>query len=418
MFSQLPMYQRIGASAYKANLDNTIALDTLTGHPHRHFKTVHIAGTNGKGSVAHLLASIFQEAGYKTGLYTSPHLRDFRERIRVNGEMISEDSVVRFIEKYAKSFEKIKPSFFEMTFAMAMQSFKDENIDLAIVETGMGGRLDSTNIITPSLSIITNIGYDHMQFLGNTLRNIAIEKAGIIKPLIPVVLGQGKPEYLDIFTTSALINKCDFHLADSEVILETHEHSMEGITFSYLLNHTRKDGKYFCPLAGKYQTHNLKTVLCACSVLAGSFNITNEHIKSGVKNVLSNTHLKGRWQVLMRAPLIICDTAHNLDGLAEVLEQLKALSFSKYHFVIGMVNDKDVDKVLQYFPADACYYFCKPDIPRGLSETILTEKANSIGLSGRSYSSVNEALNAATLLAKPNELIYVGGSTFVVAEVV
>lgn len=410
LYSQLPMFQRIGAAAYKANLDNTYALMEVLDQPHKKFKSVHIAGTNGKGSTAHLLASIYQEAGYKTGLYTSPHLKDFRERIRLNGEMIPQEFVIDFVAKYAKNFKSISPSFFELTMAMAFQYFAEEKVDIVILETGLGGRLDSTNIVNPELSIITNIGKDHMQFLGNTLPEIAGEKAEIIKANTPVLIGEKQVEIQTVFEQKAEALSASLSYAEDLVDLEF-EASM-----NYRVSYSKKElfENLNFPLRGNYQIKNLKTAIASAMLLKLPLNA----IKSGIENVLINTHLAGRWQTLSQNPLTICDTAHNEDGLFYVMKQLEETPHKNLHFVLGLVNDKVIDEILKLFPKNAIYYFCKADIPRGLEVEILQAKAEEIGLIGKTYTSVNAALRAAKEVATEEDLVFVGGSTFTVAEVV
>ncbi len=396
LFSQLPMFHRIGAAAYKANLDNTIALSKATGFPYRNFKTIHVAGTNGKGSVSHMLASILQESGLKTGLFTSPHLQDFRERIKVNGEMISQEYVTDFVIKNSGLFETIKPSFFEMTFAMGMCYFRDMVVDIAVVETGMGGRLDSTNVITPELSIITNIGYDHMQFLGNTLEKIASEKAGIIKDGVPVVIGESNPETDGVFINKAKELNSSLIFADKLVNLyEYNEINM--------------------PLTGEYQPKNLKTVIAAGGILQQY--ISRESLVKGIHKTIINTGLQGRWQTLATKPLTICDIGHNSHGLAYVVSQLKKQKYNKLHFVLGAVNDKDITSILKMLPQDALYYFCRPDIPRGLDSSELRMQALEAGLTGIDCKTVASAYNEALHNANDDDMIFIGGSTFVVAEV-
>jgi len=396
MFGQLPMYQKQGASAYKEDLTNTILLANHLHNPEKEIKTIHVAGTNGKGSTSHFLASILQEAGYKTGLYTSPHLKDFRERIKINGEDISEDFVVDFIASNKSFFEENQLSFFEMTVGLAFDYFRQEKVDIAIIEVGLGGRLDSTNIISPLLSVITNIGLDHIQFLGNTIEKIASEKAGIIKPKTPVVIGEYTSETKPVFENKAKETQSEIFFA-SELIQET----------------------YPSVLLGDYQVQNKKTVLQAIRVLQSQnqFKISEENIKNGFWNVVNNTGLQGRWQQLGSNPKIICDTAHNKHGLEIVMKQLQREEFDVLHFVLGVVNDKDLDGVLPLFPKNAKYYFCKPNIPRGLEASILAEKAISFGLNGKVFNSVTEAYEEATENASQNDFIYVGGSTFVVAEI-
>lgn len=396
MFGQLPMYQKQGASAYKEDLTNTILLANHLNNPEKEIKTIHVAGTNGKGSTSHFLASILQEAGYKTGLYTSPHLKDFRERIKINGEDISEDFVVDFIASNKSFFEENQLSFFEMTVGLAFDYFRQENVDIAIIEVGLGGRLDSTNIISPLLSVITNIGLDHIQFLGNTVEKIASEKAGIIKPKTPVVIGEYTSETKPVFESKAKDMQSEIFFA-SELIEET----------------------YPSVLLGDYQVQNKKTVLQAIRVLQSQnqFKISEENIKDGFWNVVKNTELQGRWQQLGSHPKIICDTAHNKHGLEIVMKQLQREEFDTLHFVLGVVNDKDLDDVLPLFTKNAKYYFCKPNIPRGLEASILAEKVTSFGLNGKVFNSVTEAYEEAKKNASESDFIYVGGSTFVVAEI-
>ncbi|MCF8459466.1 MAG: bifunctional folylpolyglutamate synthase/dihydrofolate synthase [Flavobacteriales bacterium] len=424
LFSQLPMYQRQGAPAFKKDLTNTLALCQLLGNPQHKFKSIHVAGTNGKGSVSHMLASVFQSAGYKVGLYTSPHLRDFRERIKMDGQMISEQSVVDFVEKFQSDFERIKPSFFEMTVALAFDHFAKNQVDIAIVEVGLGGRLDSTNIITPALSVITNIGYDHQQFLGETLPEIAGEKAGIIKPNVPVVIGEFQQEVAEVFEEKARLTNSRLRFANREWEIRNAELLSNSVDdYSLKMSVRHYDGVELdveAQLTGPHQTKNLITVLEAVRTLSDAgWNVTLDHFKEGVKTVVDRTGLLGRWQILQRNPLVVCDTGHNMEGLLPNLQRL--LSNRKpeqLHFVWGMVNDKDVSKTLRMLPKDANYYFCKPDVPRGLDVSVLEQKASELGLQHNSFQSVSEALQAAKQLTKADEIIYVGGSTFVVAEVV
>ncbi len=413
------MYQRIGGAAYKADLNNTIELLNLLGNPHHNFKSVHIAGTNGKGSTSHMLASVFQEAGYKTGLYTSPHLRDFRERIRLNGEMIPEEKVVSFIAEHKEQFEKMELSFFEMTVGMAFDFFSKENVDIAIVEVGMGGRLDSTNLITPELSVITNIGLDHVKFLGDTMEKIAGEKAGIIKPNIPVVIGETQPETHQVFEAKAAECKSPIHFADQ--IFDCNKIHIESNTvqkFDIWKNNELYMEAIEIPLMGNYQQKNLTTVMCALDLLREKFNLSDDDIREGIAKVIRNTHLMGRWQILNDDPLTIADTGHNVAGITEVVKQLAELRYNKLHFVLGMVNDKDIDHVLQLLPRSAEYYFCKADIPRGLDANILAEKAFESGLRGLVYESVRHAYLSAVNNAHFGDVVFVGGSNFIVAEVV
>ncbi len=415
LFAQLPMFQREGQAAYKANLDNTLRLDEHFRHPHRRFKTIHVAGTNGKGSVSHMLASILQEAGYKTGLYTSPHLKDFRERIKINGEMIPEEYVTGFVEQNQDFFAALHPSFFEMTVAMAFKYFADREVDVAVIEVGLGGRLDSTNIITPLTSVITNISFDHMALLGDTLEKIAAEKSGIIKPHIPVVIGTRDRNYDFVFEGKA--RSCDAPLtfaSDEWKIRQNNDGSYDlshrsGISFSSLV----------CELKGSYQRKNIPTVLESVLSLQNSgLAIREEHIRNGIACVIRNTGLHGRWEKLVNTPYTVCDTGHNIDGLTEVVAQLRSCTYRHLHFVIGMVNDKDVNSVLRILPREATYYFCKASIPRAMNEQELAGKARSCGLQGTTYPTVSEAYAAARKNAIPEDMIYIGGSTFVVAEVV
>ena len=394
LFKQLPMFQQQGASAYKSDLSNTLALAKHLNHPENKFKSIHLAGTNGKGSTSSMLASILQEADYKVGLYTSPHLKDFRERIKINGKEISEDYVVDFIKTHKAFFEHNQLSFFEMTVGLAFQYFVDEKVDIAIIEVGMGGRLDSTNIITPLVSVITNIGYDHTQFLGNTLELISAEKAGIIKPNVPVVIGEYVSETKNIFIETANKNKAPIYFAQ--------ESNFEDFP---------------CGLLGDYQVQNKKTVVQTIELIKEDFNISQENIKSGLLNVVDNTGLLGRWQVLRENPTVICDTAHNAHGLEIVMNQINNQIFNQLHVVLGVVNDKDLDSILPLFPKNAFYYFCKPNISRGLNVSILKEKASTYKLKGTECDSVSEAYALALNESNEGDLIYIGGSTFVVAEI-
>ena len=419
MFNKLPMYQRIGAAAYKADLNNTIQLLDLLDNPHNSFKSVHVAGTNGKGSVSHTLASVFQEAGYKTGLYTSPHLRDFRERIRINGEMIPEENVVQFIDNYKDKFEAMELSFFEMTVGMAFDYFRNEKVDIAIVEVGMGGRLDSTNLITPELSIITNIDFDHTKFLGDTRAKIAYEKAGIIKPGIPVVIGETHPETEQVFIDKA--KECGSSIYFADQIFDCDKIYFESFTeqkFDVWKNSELYMEALEIPLMGNYQQKNLTTVMCAIDLLRDKFNLSDDDIRDGISKVVRNTHLMGRWQILCKDPLTIADTGHNVAGITEVVRQLAEMHYGKLHFVLGMVNDKDIDSVLQLLPRGAEYYFCKADIPRGLDANILAEKAFDMGLRGQVFESVSHAYRSAVNNARFGDVVFIGGSNFTVAEVV
>jgi dihydrofolate synthase/folylpolyglutamate synthase len=422
LYSQLPLFTRVGASAYKANLDNTIELCKRLGDPQHKFKSVHVAGTNGKGSTSHMLAAILQTAGYKTGLYTSPHLKDFRERIRINGQMISEQEVIDFVEKHKADFEDIRPSFFEMTVGLAFDIFAREKVDIAIIEVGLGGRLDSTNIITPLLSVITNIGWDHMNILGDTLQLIAAEKAGIIKQGVPVVIGEHQPEVAEIFIRKAEYEQAGIVFA-SDLLKVANVHQLDNDLDEFLEVTLEAPGGsitgYRLDLPGIYQVKNLKTVLCAVNQLrTQGFDIGDDDVRSALSKVKLLIGLHGRWETLNKHPLTICDTGHNPEGIAEVLQNIAAVDYEKLHFILGVVNDKDIGKILDMLPKDAVYYFCKPDIPRGLDAQNLKQQARSFSLDGEVYPSVKAAFLAAQQSAGRNDLVFVGGSTFVVAEVV
>jgi dihydrofolate synthase/folylpolyglutamate synthase len=396
MYKQLPMYQRIGKAAYKVDLSNTILLANHLNNPHKKIKTIHIAGTNGKGSTSHMLASVLQEAGYKTGLYTSPHLKDYRERIKINGKPISKSYVSNFITEHKPFFEEHKLSFFEMTVGLACSYFNDKKVDIAIIEVGLGGRLDSTNIITPEVSVITNIGLDHTQFLGDTLSQIATEKGGIIKPKVPVVIGETTPETLPIFKEIALKNKTEIYL--------TEEISTPKIKTDLL---------------GKYQNQNSKTTFVTLKILKKlGWKISEKDVLKGLQNIVKNTGLMGRWQLLQLKPKVICDTAHNTHGLKPVLEQLQSEKYTNLHIVLGVVNDKNLDQILPLFPRKATYYFCSPKIDRGLNPIDLKNKALKFNLIGEEYTSVQKAYKEALKNASQEDVIFIGGSTFVVAEVV
>jgi dihydrofolate synthase/folylpolyglutamate synthase len=422
LFGQLPMFHRIGAAAYKADLGNTIALCAMLGHPENKFRSIHIAGTNGKGSTSHFLASVLQETGLKTGLFTSPHLKDFRERIRINGHMISKKEVSAFVRQHQAEFTAIQPSFFEWTFALAAWYFAKENVDIAVMETGMGGRLDSTNVITPIVSVITNIGLDHTQFLGETLAAIAGEKAGIIKTGIPVIIGETDPETALVFEQVSRDNNSPVTFADQQIVLQSSGYSRHKpplLKAEYYSGLNRTTYQLTSPLSGKYQLKNLATVLGTLELLRlKGIKIEEENILDGIRKVLKNTGLMGRWQTLSRNPLTIADIGHNPDGIREVLQQIELTPHHKLHFVIGVVNDKDVRAMLGKLPTDASYYFCKADIPRGLDAGELASQAREFNLKGNIYPSVKEALRAAQQAAQAGDLVLVGGSAFVVAEVV
>ncbi len=396
MFNQLPMYQHQGASAYKKNLTNTLLLSNYLGNPEKKIKCIHVGGTNGKGSTSHLLASVLQEAGYKVGLYTSPHLKDFRERIKINGVEISKTFVTEFIDEHIDFFKTNNLSFFEMTVGLALDYFAKENVAIAIIEVGMGGRLDATNIITPLVSVITNIGLDHTQFLGNTLESIATEKAGIIKNSIPVVIGEYNSETKPVFQNKANSTDSAIYYA-ADLIEET----------------------YPSDLLGDYQLHNKRTVIQTLTVLQNQneFKIPEAALQNGFLNVSKNTGLQGRWQQLNDFPKVICDTAHNKHGLEITLHQVKNTTFDRLHIVLGVLNDKDLDEILPLFPKNAIYYFCKPAIPRGLETSILAEKGHYYNLIGEAFNSVSAAYAAALESATKRDFIYIGGSTFVVAEI-
>ena len=393
LFSRLPMYQRDGVVAYKADIGNIVAASKTLKDPHKKFKSIHIAGTNGKGSVSHMLASIFQEAGYKVGLYTSPHLKDFRERIKLSGKMIAKSEVIQFVSKNKTAFEKIDLSFFEFTVALAFHYFAYQKVDIAIIETGLGGRLDSTNIINPELSIITNIGLDHTNLLGDTIQKIAKEKAGIIKSNTPIIIGRNQEEIKPIFQNIANEKKAPLKYATAH--------------------------NFTADVKGNYQKENINTVVTAISeIQKQGWKITDENIKDGLLNTIKNTGLLGRWQILGQNPLVICDTGHNEDGIKVVFNQLKQTPHKSLHVVFGATNDKDLDTILNLLPKDAKYYFCKPNILRGLDENILKEIANKKEIKGDSYSSVKTALARAKKQAQLEDLIFIGGSTFMAAEVV
>ena len=391
LYEKLPMYQRSGSIAYKKDIGNIIKASEILGNPHLDFKSIHIAGTNGKGSTSHMISSVLQEAGYKVGLYTSPHLKDFRERIKINGNMISKRFVINFIKKHKSNFEKIHMSFFELTVAMAFNYFSEENIDIAVIECGLGGRLDSTNIILPEVSVITNISLDHTDLLGDTLEKIALEKSGIIKKNTPVIIGREQKETKRIFEQKA---------------------SKENSKIIYA-----KNFNYKCDLKGYYQKENIDTAITTIKNL-NKFKIAEKDIKNGLNNIVKNTSLLGRWQTMSNEPLIICDTAHNIDGLNEVVNQINKIQFNNLHFIIGLVNDKNIDSILSILPKKAYYYFCQAKVPRAMNKTDLQIESKKFNLKGEIFHSVKKALNQAKKRAKRNDLIFVGGSTFVVAEII
>ena len=394
MFGQLPVYQHKGKVAFNGKLDNILSFSAYLGNPETKFKSIHVAGTNGKGSSSHMLASILQEAGYKVGLYTSPHLKDFRERISINGNTIGKKQVVNFIKKNKTFLLENKLSFFEMTVGMAFDYFAQKEVEIAIIEVGLGGRLDSTNIIMPEVSLITNIGMDHLDMLGDTLNKIASEKAGIIKANVPVVISEYQDEIAESFESIAKSKNSKIIFADQVI-----------------------DKNYKTSLQGNYQSKNIKGVVAVLKELK-NFKVKNKHIKRGLKKVVQNTGLLGRWQILNKKPMIVCDTAHNKEGLTYVIQQLGQQRFNQLHIVMGFVKDKDLNVILPLFPKSASYYFCRPNIMRGLEVDALVEKANDHGLLGEAYDSVHEALKAAKQHASKSDFIFVGGSTFTVAEVV
>jgi len=393
LFSQLPAYQKIGKTAYKADLSNIIKLAEHLDNPHKKFKSIHVGGTNGKGSSSHMLASVLQEAGYKVGLYTSPHLKDFRERIKINGEMIPENYVVDFVEGNQSFFIENDLSFFEMTVGMAFEYFANEKVDIAIVEVGLGGRLDATNIITPEVSLITNIGIDHTAFLGNDLKSIAFEKAGIIKKNIPVIISETQVEIQEVFKKKSTSVSTQLLFADQEIT-----------------------NNYKTDLLGEYQQKNINGVVTVIDQLR-SFNVSSSNIIDGLLNTVKNTGLLGRWQVLQNEPKVICDTAHNKEGLELTMHQLLKVPYEELRIVFGVVSDKDLTSILPLLPKKAHYYFCSPNISRAMSVEVLYSTAIGFGLKGAKYNSVNEAFNAAINHSFENDVIYIGGSTFVVSEI-
>jgi len=418
LFAQLPMFTRVGASAFKTDLHNTFALLEKLQQPQHAFKTIHVAGTNGKGSSSHMLAAIFQQAGYKTGLYTSPHLLDFRERIRVNGQMVSEDFVIRFTEQMRTHITDIEPSFFELTVAMAFSYFQQEAVDIAIIEVGLGGRLDSTNVITPELSLITNISYDHKNILGDTLPKIASEKAGIIKAGVPVVISETQSEVQEVFINTAAALNAPIHFADQEWMESSS--AIEGNHLSITLLDTRQQQmrRFQLDLNGQYQEKNVMGVLSSAKILQqNGWHITWEHISEALSHVKKLTGLRGRWEVIQQHPLTVLDVGHNEAGIREVMEQLGHINYQQLHIVVGFVKDKEVEKVLPLFPVNARYYFCKASIPRAMDEMALSEMAGESGLQGHAFASVQAALQAARQHAQPDDMILVCGSFFIVAEV-
>ena len=418
LFAKLPMYSRVGAAAYKADLDNIRALCTFLGNPQDEYRTIHIAGTNGKGSCSHMLASVLQSAGYRVGLHTSPHLHDFRERIRVNGEMCDEAFVTSFTAHVQPAIEETDPSFFELSVAMAFEYFRIQRVDVAIIETGLGGRLDSTNIIKPVLSVITNIGWDHMNLLGDSLEKIAAEKAGIIKPGVPVVVGEVRPETLPVFREHASRMASPLHVASHEMEVmewQWHGHRLHvHIAVKGQTDHRH----YELDLAGIYQLKNVITVLAGLHELkSAGWNIEEKHIHDGLSNVRRQTGLHGRWDIISQKPLVVLDVAHNVDGLRQVLEQVEVTDHHSLHIITGMVNDKDSSKLLSLFPVNASYYFTQAHIPRAKPAVELQAEATSFGLHGEVFDDVNSGLRAALDKADPDDLVLVCGSIFLIAEV-
>jgi dihydrofolate synthase/folylpolyglutamate synthase len=417
LFAQLPMFQRIGGAAYKADLSTTLALDDYFGSPHRQFRTIHVAGTNGKGSVSHMLATVFQRAGFKTGLYTSPHLVDFRERVKINGQMIPESEVVTWVEQHKATFSKFSPSFFEMTVALAFDYFARQKVDIAIVEVGMGGRLDSTNIITPELSVITNIGFDHTQFLGDTLAKIAAEKGGIIKVGVPVVVGEYHTETFPVFAQLAEKLNAPLTLARDRFDLLKSTVTDNGIR-NFLVRRKENERQFHVELdlLGSYQEKNMLTVLSAMEIVCLRFSLGFSTSLDALKHTASTTGLMGRWQVLCKQPLVVADIAHNAHGLAEVVDHIKSIKFNSLHMVLGVVSDKDVHAMLSMLPHGAKFYFTQPSIPRAMSVENLYSHALSAGFDGEKHATVGNAIESAMKNAKPNDMVYIGGSAFVVAD--
>jgi dihydrofolate synthase/folylpolyglutamate synthase len=425
LYLQAPMFQQVGKKGYKTGLENTKLLDKYFGFPHCKFRTIHVGGTNGKGSISHLLAAVLQCAGYKVGLYTSPHLKDFRERIRVNGKMISKQKISAFISHNQQLIQNISPSFFEITTVLAFKYFAEQNVDFAVVEVGLGGRLDCTNIISPILSIITNISLDHTDILGDTIEKIAEEKAGIIKPKTPIIIGETHQSTQNIFIEKARENVAEIVFADQFFALASLYigDQVQRITPSSRESKARalittKSKLLKCELKGIYQQKNLKTLLASVEKLREiGVKIPIKALKNGLEHVIELTGLQGRWQIIGKKPTVVCDTGHNEGGISLIVEQLNTQTFNRLHIVFGMVSDKKIDSILALLPKNAIYYFTKAKLPRALNELILQQQAITFGLHGNTYSSVKQALNAAKKAAAKDDFIYIGGSTFVVAEV-
>jgi dihydrofolate synthase / folylpolyglutamate synthase len=416
LYDNLPMFQRIGSSAYKKDLSNTIHLCEALGNPHKKFKSIHVAGTNGKGSTSHMLASILQTSGYKTGLYTSPHLKSFTERIRVNGVEVAKDFIVDFVNRIRPLVDELHPSFFEITVAMAFEYFARAKTDIAVIEVGLGGRLDSTNIITPEVSVITNIGWDHKDILGDTLEQIAQEKAGIIKPKVPVIVSERQENIDQIFIRRAAENRSLLYFGSDDFRYVRHERQQK-IVYDVYYHEDLIFRDLYIPLQGYYQQKNLSGVLKTIEILDhNSWGVTATGVVEGLANVINLTGLKGRWQRLGERPLMVCDTGHNIDGMREVVRQIKAQTFEKLHFIFGVVRDKEVEPILGILPRHAFYYFCEAKIPRAMRAEELAAKATAIGLKGKVVTNVNEAVREARNSASDNDMIFIGGSTFVVAE--
>ena len=413
LFNSTPLFQNVGKDAYKEGLENTHLLDEHFGHPHRQFKTIHVAGTNGKGSCSHTLAAILQSAGYKVGLYTSPHLVDFRERIRINGTPVNEAYVIDFVENHRAFFEPLHPSFFELTTAMAFNYFAEQQVDVAVIEVGLGGRLDCTNIIRPNLCVITNISFDHVQFLGDTLAKIASEKAGIIKEGIPVVIGETTPETKPVFAEKAIQVNAPIHFAEEEQFLLESSINEQGKRIYQTKEYADLEGE----LGGLCQIKNTNTLLSAIRILQDiGYNINDTHVREGFAHVCSLTGLMGRWQKILETPVAYCDTGHNKAGIQYIVEQLSRQTYRQLHIVMGMVNDKDISGVLAMLPKDAIYYFTKASVSRALNENEVKRLAGEAGLEGNTYPSVKDAFEAAQASAHPDDFIFVGGSTFIVAD--
>jgi dihydrofolate synthase/folylpolyglutamate synthase len=417
LFNALPMFQRVGASAFKKDLSNTLALCQHLGNPQTQFRSIHVAGTNGKGSTSHALSSVLMEAGYKVGLYTSPHLKSFTERIKINGKEIPEQEVVDFVAKHQNFIESLKPSFFEMTVGMAFWYFAKEQVDIAVIEVGMGGRLDSTNVIIPEVAVITNIGYDHMQFLGDTLEKIAREKAGIIKQNVPVVIGQRQLETTAVYYELAEFYKAPLFFAEDSIQV-SNKGDAPGNRRLYSIQSEKGNFEIKLDLLGNYQQKNLAGILKTLEVLhARGYKVSDDHISSGLKNIIANTGLKGRWQILDTKPWIICDTGHNQDGIKQIIDQIDQYTYNQLYMIIGMVSDKDISKVLELMPRAAHYIFCEANIPRAMPAVELKNCAKEVGLKGIVVKDVNEAIMLAKKKADKEDFIFIGGSTFVVAEI-